>query len=220
MKMQIHGSPSFSRIEIELAPGESLYAEADAMSSMAAELEMTAEFSGGFFPGLAKKMFGGESLFINRFTNTTDRPKTLTLAQATPGDIREWTLKNSSICLQPGAYVCSTPGVRLGLRWAGFKSWIAREGLFKLMISGTGTLCFGAYGGLVERQLDGEHIVDSSHLVAYHPDLKLQIQLAGGVFSSLLGGEGFVTRLEGTGTYFIQTRSLDGLVGWLNPKLR
>ena len=87
------------------------------------------------------------------------------------------------------------------------------------MVSGTGTLWYGAYGGLLEKEIDGQYIVDTSHLVAYEPEMKLKIQLAGGVFSSFFGGEGLVTRVEGKGKIVIQTRSLSGLAGWLNPKL-
>jgi uncharacterized protein (TIGR00266 family) len=98
-------------------------------------------------------------------------------------------------------------------------SWIGREGLFKLAVSGTGTLWYGAYGGLLEKQIKGQYIVDTSHLVAYEPHMKLKVQLAGGIFSSVFGGEGLVTRVEGSGKITIQTRSLDGLKNWLNPKL-
>ncbi len=49
--------------------------------------------------------------------------------------------------------------------------------------------------------------------------MKLKLQLAGGIFSSLFGGEGFVTRVEGKGKIVIQTRSLSGLANWLNPRL-
>jgi uncharacterized protein (AIM24 family) len=49
--------------------------------------------------------------------------------------------------------------------------------------------------------------------------MKLKMQLAGGIFSSFFSGEGLVTRVEGKGKVWIQTRSLSGLVGWLNPKL-
>jgi uncharacterized protein (AIM24 family) len=34
-----------------------------------------------------------------------------------------------------------------------------------------------------------------------------------------MGGEGLVTRVCGKGRIVIQTRSLTGLTGWLNPKL-
>lgn len=220
MQAELKGAPAFTHIHVTLDPGDSIIAESDAMASMDADLDMDAKFNGGFFSGMTKKFFGGESLFVNEFTNNTSRPRNLVLTQTTPGDMRQIELNGNSICLQPGAYIASTPGLQLGVRWAGFRSMIAREGLFKLEVGGTGTLWYGAYGGLVDKEIDGEYIVDTSHLVAYEPQIKLKIQLAGGIFSSLFGGEGLVTRLEGKGKAVVQTRSLDGLVGWLNPKLR
>ena len=219
MNAEIKGAPAFAYIDITLEPGESIIAESDAMASMAADLELKTEFNGGFFSGLLKKFLGGESLFVNRFTNTTSGPRTLTVVQGTPGDTREVLLKGQSYCLQPGAYICSTPGLKLGLKWAGFASGIAREGFFKLVVGGTGTLFYGAYGGLVEKQVTGAYIVDTSHLVAYEPQLALKVQLAGGLISSFTSSEGLVTRVEGNGKIIIQTRSMSGLQSWLNPKL-
>ena len=46
--------------------------------------------------------------------------------------------------------------------------------------------------------------------------MKLKIQLAGGLFSSLFSGEGLVTRIEGKGKIWIQTRSMVGLAAWTN----
>ena len=219
MQATIEGGPAFAFINVDLNPGETVVAESDAMSSMAADLDMDAKFNGGFFSGILKKFFGGESLFVNHYTNKTSDVRRVTLVQATPGNIREVQLGGETICLQPGAYVASTPELKLKARWAGFKSWFSREGLFKLTVSGTGTLWYGAYGELLEKQVDGEYIVDTAHLVAYEPHMKLKIQLAGGLFSSLFSGEGFVTRIEGQGKITIQTRSLSGLAGWLNPRL-
>jgi uncharacterized protein (TIGR00266 family) len=219
MESIVHGSPSFAYVDVTLDPGEKIIAESDAMSSMAADLDMKAKLNGGLCGGLAKKFFGGESLFINHFVNNTDGPRKLTLVQPQPGDLRQYEINGDGICLQPGAYICSTTGVKLGVRWAGLVSGISREGFFKLTCKGQGTLWFGAYGGLIERDIDGEYIVDSSHLVAYEPCMKLKLQMAGGIFSSLLGGEGLVTRVVGKGKIWIQTRSVVGLAGWLNPKI-
>jgi len=219
MNTIIEGQPSFAHLHVDLEPGESIIAESDAMASMAADLDMQAKFNGGFFSGMCKKFLGGESLFINQFTNNTDGTRRVTLVQATPGDMGVIELNGESMCLQPGAYIASTPGIKLGLRWAGIASAIGREGLFKLMVSGTGTVWYGAYGALLPRAVEGEFIVDSSHLVIYEPQLKLKVQLAGGIFSSFFGGEGLVTRVNGTGNIVVQTRSLDGLKNWLNPRI-
>ena len=72
---------------------------------------------------------------------------------------------------------------------------------------------------MVDKNISGEYLVDTGHLVAYEPGIKLKLQLAGGLFSSLFGGEGFVTRLEGQGNVVMQSRSLDGMAGWLNPRI-
>ena len=219
MKSTIEGGPSFAHIHVDLEPGESVRAESDAMSSMAADLDMNARFNGGFLSGLLKKFLGGESLFVNDFINNTSETRRVTLVQGTPGEIREIQLSGNEFCLQPGAYVASTPGLKLGVKWAGFSSWFAKEGLFKLSVQGTGTLWYGAYGGLLEMDIDGEHIIDTSHLVAYEPQMRLSVQLSGGIFSSFFGGEGFVTRVSGRGKIIIQTRSLSGLADWINPRL-
>lgn len=219
MNTTIEGRPAFAHMHVDLEPGESIVAEADAMASMSADLDMDAKFNGGFFSGLCKKFLGGESLFINVFTNNSVGTRRVTLVQPTPGDMAAIELQGNSLCLQPGAYIASTPGVKLGLRWAGFTSLIAREGLFKLVVSGHGTVWYGSYGAMIERAVDGEFIVDSSHLVTYEPQLKLKVQLAGGIFSSFFGGEGLVTRVNGRGNIVIQTRSISGLKSWLNPRL-
>jgi len=102
------------------------------------------------------------------------------------------------------------------VKWAGFASLIAKEGLFKLIISGNGTVVYGSYGAMVEKVIEGEYIVDSSHLVAYEPHMKLKIQLAGGLISSITSGEGLVTRVVGSGKIILQSRSMTGLAGWIN----
>ena len=221
MEHIIKGSPSFAYVEATLEPGERIVSESDAMSTMAAELDLKARFNGGLLSAICKKVFGGESWFVSEYSNKTEKPLHLTLTQSTPGDIKVLDLsEDKGICLQPGAYICSTSNILLKTRWAGFASGIAREGFFKLFAKGSGQLWFGAYGGIVEKKIDGEYIVDTAHLVAYEPQMKLKLQMAGGIFSSIFGGEGLVTRVEGVGRIWIQTRSLSGLAGWLNPRLR
>jgi len=220
MKTQIDGAPAFAHLQVTLAPGEAIVAESDAMASMAADLTMRTRLNGGLFGAIARRLFGGESIFINRFHNGTSAPKQLTLVQPTPGDMHCKELEaGQSYYLQPGAFIACDETVKIGLKWAGLVSFIAKEGLFKVSVTGPGKVWYGAYGALIEREIDGEYIVDTSHLVAYEPGITLKLQLAGGLISSIMGGEGLVTRVCGKGRIVIQTRSLSGLTGWLNPKL-
>lgn len=219
MKLKIEGKPVFAYVEVELQPGETFVAESDAMASMSAELDMEARFNGGLFRGLLKKYFGGESLFVNHFANNTSQPLKLVLTQPTPGDMEVMELKGETFCIQRGGYIASDSGVKLGVRWAGLGSLIGGEGLFKLEVSGHGKVVFGAYGGLLTKEISGEYIVDTGHLVAYEPTMKLKPQLAGGLFGSFFGGEGFVTRVEGKGKIYLQTRNLAGLASWVNRNI-
>jgi uncharacterized protein (TIGR00266 family) len=108
----------------------------------------------------------------------------------------------------------------MGVQWAGFSSFFAGEGLFKLKLSGQGRVFFGAYGGISQKQINGEFIVDSGHLVAYEPGIKMKLGLAGGLIGSMTSGEGLVNRLSGNGEIYLQSRSIGGLVGFLRPKFR
>ena len=220
MKYDIRYRPAFATIFLTLQPGEKVTAEAGAMVSMDADVFMTTEFSGGFFAALMRKFFGGESLFVNVFHNRSNRPLNVVLSQGMIGDIEAIKLEGRTICLQPGAYIAHTPGAKMGVKWAGFASWFAGEGLFKLQFSGNGRLLFGSYGGITQTEIEGEFIVDNSHLVAYDEGIKMSVALSGNLLSSLTSGEGFVNKLRGRGTIFLQSRSVSGLVGFLSSKVR
>lgn len=220
MRYDIRYKPSFATVFITLNPGEKIVAEAGAMASMDGAVVMKTSFSGGFIPALLKKFFGGESMFVNTFSNPTQKPLQVVLTQSTIGDILCIELKGRELCLQPGAYIAHAGTVNLGVHWAGFASFFAGEGLFKLKVSGNGIVFVGAYGGLSKRMIRGEFIVDSGHLVAYDPSIRMNIKLAGGLIGSVTSGEGLVNRLTGNGEIYLQSRSVDGLVRFLRPKVR
>lgn len=195
------------------------------MASMGSAIRMRTRLSGGFFQALLRRFFGGESLFVNEFfTDSHDEAGAeLVLTQPYPGDIECVSLAEvaqDTIYLQPGAFVACEASVRLGVGWAGFASWLGGEGLFRMKLTGHGRVWFGAYGGILQRQVQDEYIVDTGHLVAYEPTVSLHVGLAGGIFSSFFGGEGLITRVRGPGRIYLQTRSIDGLASWTNGHMR
>jgi uncharacterized protein (TIGR00266 family) len=219
MQYEIKYKPAFSTMFVTLGSGESITAEAGAMASMDGGLTMKTQFFGGFLGGLLKAFFGGESLFCNTFSNTTNQPRTVVLTQSSVGDIEVLELRGRTFGFEGGSYIAHIGNVKLGVRWAGFKSWFSGEGLFKLQASGDGTVFFGGYGGVSKRRIAGEFIVDSGHLLAYENSLKINIGLAGSLVGSVTSGEGFVMRLVGSGDIYMQSRSVDGLVKFLRPKI-
>jgi uncharacterized protein (TIGR00266 family) len=217
MDCEIRSRPSFANMLVRLAQGDSIVAESDAMASMSSSITLRTRWNGGFLAALLRKLFGGESLFINEFSTSTRGE--LVLTQPYPGDIECVTLKGQSLYLQPGSFVACDPSVELGLGYAGLRSWISREGLFRLRVSGHGRVWIGAYGGIITKDIESEYVVDSSHLVAYEPSVRMRLGLAGSLLSSLFSGEGLVMRLSGPGRIYLQTRSIEGLAAWVNGHL-
>ena len=217
MDYEIRNRPSFANIRLNLSAGESIVAEADAMASMSGTITMSTRWSGGVMQGIAKRLFGGESMFVNEFT--TESEGQLILTQPFPGDIECIELKGNTMFLQPGAFIACDPGITLGLGWAGFRMLIGREGLFRLKVSGEGRVWFGAYGGIFQKEIEDEYVVDTGHLVAYEPSIGVKVGMAGGLFSSFFSGEGLVTRVSGPGRIYMQSRSFGGLAAWTNSHL-
>lgn len=218
MNVAIRSQPAFAHLAVDLKPGDSITAESGAMVSRDSCIQMKTSFSGGFCGAVLRRLFGGESLFVNTFS-ATNEPGQVVLTQAFPGDLAAIELKETTVYLQPGAYVAAESGVKLGLGYAGLVSWIGREGLFRLKASGTGRVWIGAYGGIVVKDVQEEFIVDTGHLVAYEPSCGLKLGLPGGIISSFMGGEGLITRIKGPGRVWLQTRNFDGLVAWANSYL-
>jgi uncharacterized protein (TIGR00266 family) len=219
MQAEILGNHSFRFIGVSLAPGETIVTESGAMASMSTSVDLKAKLNGGILVGLLRKFLGGESMFINFFTNKGSSPAQLYLTAPTPGDIRKIFLNGETVLVEGGAYLCSTPSVKISLKFAGFRSLIAREGLFKIALSGQGEAWIAGYGTFFEKEINGEYLVDSGHLVSHPTEIKTKLILAGGLLTSLLSGEGFVMRLEGKGKVLLQSRSIPGLASWINPKL-
>jgi uncharacterized protein (TIGR00266 family) len=113
-----------------------------------------------------------------------------------------------------------TPGVELSTKFGGLRAVFSGEGLFLMQCSGRGELFFNAYGSIIEKKIDGSFIVDTSHVVAWEPSLSYSIQGMGGIKSTLLSGEGLVMKFSGTGTIYLQTRTMPGLASWLTPFTR
>ena len=83
MEVEIRDRPAFAHLRVRLDPGESIVAEADAMASMDPGMEMKTRWNGGFLPAVCKRVFGGESLFVNEFSSPSGGEMVLT--QPLPG---------------------------------------------------------------------------------------------------------------------------------------
>ena len=93
--------------------------------------------------------------------------------------------------------------------------------MFWLKCSGQGNLFLSSFGAIYEEYVDGEHIVDTGHIVAFEDTLQFELVKAGtSLIGSFLGGEGFVCKFSGQGRLFVQSHNPPGFGKALGPKLK
>lgn len=141
------------------------------------------------------------------------------LAPSYPGDIEVFEL-DGTLYAQSGAFLASSEGINIDTKWGGAKTFFGREGLFLLKLTGRGLVFLSSFGAIIRKELHNERfIVDTGNMVAFSEGLDFKVRRIGGLKSTFLSGEGLVAEFYGTGTLYIQTRSVDSFVGWLMPFL-
>lgn len=215
---EIQYQPSFSLVIVQLQPEQSILAEAGAMVSMSANVELQAEMKGGFF-GALKRAAGGESAFVSTFTSRGG-PGEVCFAPGTPGDIAALEMNNQSFFVQSSSYLAGDAGLTVDTRWGGAKNFFGGEGLFVLQVSGSGLLLLSSFGAIHRKKLQpGErYVVDTGHLVAWEASTQYTLRkAAAGFWRSMMSGEGIVSEFVGPGEILIQTRNLEAFAGLMKP---
>ncbi|HUD70682.1 MAG TPA: TIGR00266 family protein [Dongiaceae bacterium] len=220
MQIEIRYQPSYSLAIVRLEANESIQAEAGAMVSMTANLEIDTQMKGGVLGALTRTVLGGETLFANTFTSKGG-PGEITLAPAVPGDIGALTLNNQTMLIQSGSFLAGHPSLNLDLKWGGARTFFGSEGLFLLKASGTGPIVLCSYGAIHKVTLDGRapYLCDTGHVVAFTEGLTYDVRKVGGWKSTLLSGEGLVCEFRGSGDLYMQTRSTQAFLSWLIPRI-
>ncbi|MDD1719546.1 MAG: TIGR00266 family protein [Methanoregulaceae archaeon] len=213
MKYEIRYKPSYSLLAVTLSPGESIIAEAGAMTYMQPGLEVkTHRREKGILGSLGLALIGGQSFFVNEFTATGTAEAGFSAAPLGDIDVLEVGPGHGFI-IQKAAYVASQQGVDLDVQWQGFTKGLFGQGLFMIKVTGQGTLFINTFGAIDHHTLaPGEHlIVDNFHLVAFSDTCQYKVTKFGSLKSTILGGEGFVTDITGPGEVYIQTKNISEL---------
>src|SRR5882724_5093080 len=215
---EIMHQPAFSLAVLKLQAEQSIMAEAGAMVSMSANIELQSQMKGGLF-GAIKRAAGGESAFISTFT-ARGGPGEVTLAPGAPGDIAAIEMNNQSFFVQSSSYLAGDAGLSVDTKWGGAKTFFSGEGLIVLLVQGQGLLLISSFGAIHRKTLQpGErYVVDTGHLVAWEGTTQYTLRkAAAGFFRSMVSGEGIVAEFSGPGELLIQTRNLAALAGLLKP---
>ncbi len=219
MEIEILHRPSYSLAVARLGANERIRAEAGAMVSFSAGVEIETKMEGGLLKSLGRAVLGGESLCQN-FWKAGPQGGEVTLAPELPGDIVMLELQGETVMVQIGSFMAAEIGVEVEAKLSG-KAFMAGEGLSILEAKGAGKLLVSSYGAIYEKRLAAgeQYVVDSSHLVAFDGTIRVQPRTVGGLKSTILSGEGLVIELTGPGRVFIQTRSPQALINWIIPQL-
>lgn len=214
----IQYQPSFSLVVIQLQPEQSILAEAGAMVSMSANVELQSEMKGGFF-GAIKRAAGGESAFVSTFTARGGAGE-VCFAPGAPGDIAALELNNQTFFVQSSSYLAGDAGLTVDTKWGGAKNFFGGEGLFVLQVTGSGLLLLSSFGAIHRKRLQpGErYVVDTGHLVAWEGSTQYTLRkAAAGFWRSMMSGEGIVSEFIGPGEILIQTRNLESFASLMKP---
>ncbi|MGI8997497.1 MAG: TIGR00266 family protein [Pyrinomonadaceae bacterium] len=210
--------PSFALAVVKLEAEQSILAEAGAMVSMSANVELQSQMKGGLM-GALKRAVGGESAFVSTFT-ARGGPGEVSLAPGGPGDIAAVEMSNQIFLVQSSSYLAGDASLNIDTKWGGAKSFFGGEGLFVLQVQGTGLLLLSSFGAIHRKRLaPGErYIVDTGHLVAWEGQMQYTLRkAASGFFRSMVSGEGIVSEFTGPGEILIQTRNLAAFAGLMKP---
>ena len=224
MNTEIEFSPSYSLLTVNLEPGEGITAEPGAMVAQQG-VDLQTGGSGAGLVGGFRRVLGGESFLVNRFTGGPEGGWVM-LAPPAPGDIQERELSPGvDLFIQSGAFLAGWGPVKLSSKFQGFRGILSGEGLFFLRAyveRSPGTVFFHSYGALREIALEPgrELVVDTGHLVAFTGGVDYSVGRVGGIRSIIGGGEGLVMHLRGSGLVWVQTRNLSFLTAWVSDLLK
>ena len=169
---------AFALALVNLQTEQTICAEAGAMVTMSANVELYSEMKGGVF-GALKRAVGGESAFVSTFT-AKGSPGEVTFAPGAPGDVAGIEMQNQTFLVQSSSYLAGDTSLVVDTKFGGSKSFFGGEGLFLLEISGTGLLLVSSFGAIHRKTLHpGEqYVVDTGHLVAWEGHLQYNVRKA------------------------------------------
>jgi len=212
---------------VKLKPGESITAEAGAMTYMTPNIEVnTRKRERGIIDSLGLAILGGQSFFVNDYV-ARNSPGEAGFVSAAIGDVDVLKVSPSKgYIIQKSAYIASTQEVDLDVQWQGFTKGLFGQGLFMIKVSGRGDLFINTFGAIDRHKLGpGEMlVVDNFHLVAFTDTCSYKVTKFGGLKDTLLGGEGLVTEITGPGEILIQTKNIreftEMIWPFIQPRIR
>jgi uncharacterized protein (TIGR00266 family) len=215
-------------LEMTLAPGESVVAEAGELSWMTASIQLQTAAGGkagakGVF-GAVKRAVSGGSFFMTEYT-AEGADGMVAFATKVPGQILQMDLvEGASYMVHRGGYLCGVPSVNLEI---GFQQKLGAglfggAGFILQKVSGNGPAWIELDGEVVQYELAAGETwrVHPGHVGMFDASVSFELDRIKGIKNMVFGADGiFLARLTGPGTIWLQTMPLPNLAGALAPYL-
>jgi len=147
----------------------------------------------------------------------------VSVAPPLPGDITKIPVASSQpLMVASGGWIAGDSSVDVDTKYGGSKTFFSGKGLFLLRCTGDGDILVASYGAILAMTLEAgqSYTLDTGFVVAFDESVQYEVHKAGGNWkTTLLGGEGLVTRFTGPGRLWMQTRSHGDLINWIIPQL-
>ncbi|QQR90981.1 MAG: TIGR00266 family protein [Myxococcales bacterium] len=223
MQVEITKRPAAAIAKVRLSLGETLTAEVGSMVAMSTGLQVetsSLKRGGGSLLKL-RRIFAGESFFLNHFTAQTEGQE-IFVGPKNIGDVIHHRLESASMIVQGSSWLASTHGIDIDATWQGITAGLfGGEGLFWVKCSGSGDLLLNSFGAIYEIDVKDNYVVDTGHIVAFEDTLRFSVGKATGSWiGSFLGGEGLVCKFSGQGKLYCQTHNPPSFGKLLGPKLK
>lgn len=224
MQVTVNGE-TFPVLEVQLQPGDRLFAEPGEFSWMTSSVRMktSAKVAGAqnLF-GAVKRAIAGGGLFMTEYT-AEGEAGSLAFAAKVPGQIVAIHLTpQSSYLVHRHGFLCGTAGIEIGL---GFQQSFTAglfggSGFIMQRLGGSGEAWVELGGQLVVKDLaPGEVLLaHPGHVGMFQESVTFDITTISGIRNMFFGGNGiFVARLRGPGKVWLQSLTLPNLAHALSP---
>ncbi|WP_336325310.1 TIGR00266 family protein [Halovenus sp. HT40] len=211
MEYQIRKDPSYAMVEVTLADGEQIETKPGVMMDRTGGIGNESDIGGDAgIAGTVGRMVSDErSLIDNTYYAQADDER-VTLVPEHPGDIVALDMgERDELRVQSGSLLAWEPLVERSTEWNNRSNLFSSGELTVLGLSGRGMTFLSSFGSMVKREVTPENslVVDEDHLVAWTAGMDLSREKDGSLKSTVLGGEGLVTRFNGEGEVWLQTRN-------------
>lgn len=209
MKYTVKHQPSNAIVSVKLNKGEQVEAKPGAMIHRSKHIDSDVQTTGEGATGLIKSAISSEK-DLTKVVHTAQKDGAeIVFGPELPGDLKVLNLDEvGPVKVQSTGAIAWTPGVERESALNEVGNLFSGNELTVLSLTGSGGAVISAFGAVEEIDVSPKDpvVVDEDYLIAWTDGLELSRQSDSGLKTSLMGGEGRVTRLEGNGKVWVQTR--------------